>query len=186
MAELEEIRLSELDEDHPDVVEAVYNFLLKVSWRFGSDESQAEDVAQTVLSKLLSMNDEQLGNVRNVAAYLASAAKHVALDRIRHRVHSPEMLSLDDGSAVSEYENLPSTQGMDREEENKILLSQIWNELKNDEDRQLLKMYTFGYSVDEIAEVLGIERVEVMRRRANLRYNLKKLLTEMEKERSRG
>jgi RNA polymerase sigma factor (sigma-70 family) len=179
MAETEKIRLSELDKDHPEIVEKVYRLLLEYSRyivrHYPLDESAAEDCAQTVIFKLLAMSAEHRESIQYPPSYLRSAARNAIIDRLKQEIPSRQS-SLDDTTAVYE---LPDPSREDKAHESGIMLSKAWNLLDTDEEKRLMKMYLLGYKDREIAKVLGTDVRDIRSKHAHLMYKLKKIIRKL-------
>lgn len=170
MAEIDDIRLSDLDESHPETVKIVRNYLLTQARRFirPHDPSLEEDLAHTALQKILKRKDideDSLAGVKNPGGYLLAVLRNLHLDRLRKDTSRWEELGED---------IVDTTHDTVKGAETKIILSRVWKEFTG-EERETLRLYIYGYSAVEMAKLLGIDVKDVYYRRVQLNWKIKKL-----------
>lgn len=135
-------------------------------------DAAREDVTQTVLMKLFTLNNDALRAIDNVNAYLYKAARNEAL-RLQQKSKSGArdvQIEYDDGELF-----LSDKSDGAKRIESEVLLREIWQSLKDDE-RDLFRLMLIGYREKDMAVRLNVSYDAVRKRVSRLRNKLLELL----------
>jgi RNA polymerase sigma factor (sigma-70 family) len=170
MTNLEEIRLSELDESHPEIMETAAGAIRAFAGAYPGfrdvDQHGRYAAAHSVFLTLINMSREQRDGIENPRAYIAAAIKKALSKQWQTQKETPEHLDSSDIPDLADPRDGADTIGR------RVLLSEIWDRLDED-DRKLLYLIIFGYTSEEMAKILNIPSTAARQRVARLRARLR-------------
>lgn len=170
MVNVDNIRLSELDDSHPETVEAVYNWLYDYGRRRARNLSSSEihDVIQAVFLIVAKMAPEKKDEVQKPVHYLAIVYRHVMADlwrnQLNERLENTDALDVTDSGETARHYYAD------------IYVWEIMNRLDNDIERKILKMRIFHYTHKEIARLLEMSEDAVRQKSVRLVKKMKEIL----------
>jgi RNA polymerase sigma-70 factor (ECF subfamily) len=138
----------------PQAFSAVYNQYFPTILRFAryrlGDETQAEDIANDVFTRLLEAIQSRRGPNTNLKAWLLATASHVINDSLR-KIYRRKVELLDDDLA----DHMPLPPEVAESNESKQALRQALSTLKPDLQNVLALRFGQGFSLEETANVMN-------------------------------
>ncbi|NBC65625.1 MAG: RNA polymerase sigma-70 factor [Bacteroidetes bacterium] len=166
-------RLIASDKDAFDqLFRQLYASLVKFSYKYTQDKSDACDIVQNAFVKLWQVR-ENLERDLSVKSYMFSMVRNLSLNHIRDRSHETVGLETDNLKHDQQHEK---TLTMYDQKKERLKLVKSWiSELPN-RQRQVLEMSRFeGLDHEEIANVLEISQRTVNNHVVAAMKNMKKL-----------
>lgn len=145
-----------------DLLSRLRHQMLRILWRYGVPERDAEDVLQDTLVLFL----EKRGEVRDPEAWLTSTLRNQSIMYQRRR-RSVLGQSLEPGNEPRPEQN-PIVEGGQRQTEARLLLEKALRELPARQRATVLLRHVEGFSAREVAPRIGCRpnSVRVLLRRA--------------------
>ena len=144
--------------------------------RVTGNPADAEDVLQTVFLRVYDAKIK-LDPTRSPAAYLRRAAVNAAIDLLRRKKSRPET-EIDEGRALPERSGLRLAPSAEKALLDKERLRAALARLSPERAELFVLCYLEGYSYDELAELLNIERGTVGSRLHRIRATLQEDLSD--------
>lgn len=156
-----------------------YRRVLSAAYRITGSMADAEDIAQTVFLRIASVDSPPSASA---GSYLYRAAINGALDLLRHRKAAPAS-PLEDAAGIvsSTPSSSPEAEASSRELGD--LLRTAVSELPPRGAEMFILRYVEELGNRDIAALMGTSQAVVAVTLHNMRFRLKKRLTEMDRER---
>lgn len=160
------LRIDE-EETYIEVVEKFADMVFRIAYQNCFNKSDSQDVAQDVFVKLLSQKGRTFRDMEHIKAWLIKVTLNRCKDYSRFTEHRKEI-------SIEEWD------GTFLEDKQEVL--PVLEELQREERTIVYLHYFEGYSIREIAQLLGKKQNTIGSKLGRARKKLGKLLEENKKE----
>lgn len=164
------------------LIEPHLNHLYQLAWRFCNNQSDAEDLVQDVVVKLLPRTAE-MARIEKLRPWLARIIYHQFVDRYRQNERSPLNLVVAGEDTLAE-QPAPADETPESRVEASLSQKQLIRALQtlNEDQRTVVLLHDVeGYTLAELETILDSPQGTLKSRLSRARTQLREYLQKMEK-----
>ncbi len=168
-------------EQFEQLIEPHLNHLYQLAFRFCNNQTDAEDLVQDVVIKLLPRSEEMC-QIEKLRPWLAKVLYRLFIDQYRQRARSPLNLVAEDENKLFEQPS-PSTQSPESETEadqSQKHLTEALQTLNADQRAVVLLHDVEGYTLSELENILDSPQGTLKSRLSRARSQLREYLQQNE------